>query len=109
MLIIHNPSSNGIDIVEHGRRLSIKPGMRDQALPVEGEQAKALQARLAKGYPYLSFGPAEPVAAEPVAAEPVSVVEAEQVESELSEAEDAGSEPATDVKARPQHNAKRGK
>lgn len=104
MLIVHNPSSNGIDIVEHGRRLSIKPGMRDQALPVEGEQAKALQARLAKGYPYLSFGPAEPVAAEPVA-----VVEAEQVESELSEAEDAGSEPATEVKARPQHNAKRGK
>lgn len=104
MLIVHNPSSNGIDIVEHGRRLSIKPGMRDQALPVEGEQAKALQTRLAKGYPYLSFGPAEPVAAEPVA-----VVEAEQVESELSEAEDAGSEPATDVKARPQHNAKRGK
>lgn len=104
MLIVHNPSSNGIDIVEHGRRLSIKPGMRDQSLPVEGEQAKALQARLAKGYPYLSFGPAEPVAAEPVA-----VVEAEQVESELSEAEDAGSEPATEVKARPQHNAKRGK
>lgn len=104
MLIVHNPSSNGIDIVEHGRRLSIKPGMRDQALPVEGEQAKALQARLAKGYPYLSFGPAESVAAEPVA-----VVEAEQVESELSEAEDAGSEPATEVKARPQHNAKRGK
>lgn len=104
MLIVHNPSSNGIDIVEHGRRLSIKPGMRDQALPVEGEQAKALQARLTKGYPYLSFGPAEPVAAEPVA-----VVEAEQVESELSEAEDAGSEPATEVKARPQHNAKRGK
>lgn len=104
MLIVHNPSSNGIDIVEHGRRLSIKPGMRDQALPVEGEQAKALQARLAKGYPYLSFGPAEPVAAEPVA-----VAEAEQVESELSEAEDAGSEPATEVKARPQHNAKRGK
>ena len=104
MLIVHNPSSNGIDIVEHGRRMSIKPGMRDQALPVEGEQANALQARLTKCYPYLSFCPAEPVDAEPVA-----VVEAEQVESELSEAEDAGSEPVTEVKARQQHNAKRGK
>lgn len=104
MLIVNNPSGNGIDIIEGGRRLSIKPRQSGQVLPVEGEQAKVLQGRLSKGYPYLTFGAAEGEAAAEQAA-PEAVAEAEADEQAAPEA----AEQATEAKARPQHNTKRGR
>lgn len=102
MLIVNNPSGNGIDIIEGGRRLSIKPRQSGQVLPVEGEQAKVLQGRLSKGYPYLTFGATEGKAAAEQAA-PEAVAEADE------QAAPEAAEQATEAKARPQHNTKRGR
>lgn len=90
MLIVNNPSVNAIDIVDGGRRLSIKPKQDGQELRIDGEQAKALQARLSKSHPYLSFGKKD---ADTKASEAKAKAEAEakaKAEAEAKAAAEAG-------------------